>query len=159
MEGEYAAVEGARPYAFIRLAPSDRTSDVLWIARPQKVYLKDCPQRSVVFIHSSVRLVGSLRHSAARNAIASPCIRNRGSECPRATRSSLGATPRRVPAGKHGLCAHHFYALRLQPHPKPKHRVQELGQLLATQSSSLFDQRLLIAAPVYHPPPRPTRAL
>jgi hypothetical protein len=32
-------------------------------------YLKDCPQRSVVLMHSSVRLVGSLCHSAARKAM------------------------------------------------------------------------------------------
>lgn len=33
-------------------------------------YLKDCPQRNVVFMHNSVRLVGSLCHSAARSAMA-----------------------------------------------------------------------------------------
>lgn len=32
-------------------------------------YLNDCPQRNVVFRQSSVKLVGSLYHSAARNAM------------------------------------------------------------------------------------------
>jgi hypothetical protein len=33
------------------------------------MYLNDWPQRNVVLMHSSVRFVGSLCHSAARNAI------------------------------------------------------------------------------------------
>lgn len=32
-------------------------------------YLKDCPQRRVVLMQSSVKLVGSLHHSAARKAM------------------------------------------------------------------------------------------
>lgn len=32
-------------------------------------YLNDCPQRNVVLMQSSVKLVGSLHHSAARNAM------------------------------------------------------------------------------------------
>jgi hypothetical protein len=68
-EGQYATMESARPFVFSRFAPSDSTSDVLWRAQPQMLYLKDCPQRNVVFMHNSVRLVGSLCHSAARSAI------------------------------------------------------------------------------------------
>jgi len=32
-------------------------------------YLNDCPQRNVVLMQSSVKLVGSLYHSGARNAM------------------------------------------------------------------------------------------
>jgi hypothetical protein len=51
----------------------------------EMVYLKDCPQRSDVSMHSSVRLVGNLRHSAARRAMSIVERRSRGlfrGECP-----------------------------------------------------------------------------
>jgi hypothetical protein len=69
-EGKQAAVEGAGPYVFSRLAPSDVALDGDGATASIR-YLNDCPQRNVVFMHSSVRLMGSLCHSAARNAISS----------------------------------------------------------------------------------------
>ncbi len=73
-EDVYDPGEGTRCVHGVRKTTRHRKTSSIYIERCQRSlgfwelenHLKDCPQRSVVFIQSSVKLTGSLRHSVAR---------------------------------------------------------------------------------------------
>ena len=115
-----------------------------------KIYLKDCPQRNVVLIQSSVRLVGSLYHSAARNAMLLSCLR---SIAPQVNVDSPALGDRDTVAGRACQDAKSRFLRELvvsprrrQHHHPSKHRVLELGPLPEAIISAVFDLGLLIAA-------------
>src|SRR5690242_14978574 len=94
-------------------------------------------------MYNSVKLVGSLCHSAARNAMFSVDYQDQLSGNGRGECS----TPGLVPSRQEGTDSRSPLLLSAPATSlQHKHRVQVLGQRLKTQPSSLLDQRLLIAA-------------
>ena len=109
-----------------------------------KSYLNDCPQRNVVLMQSSVKLVGSLHHSAARRAmflcfyVLCQISDFRCSQCDarerRKSRCGEGETRAKTrestltlvsPCSGSGSCS-----LQRQQHHQLKHRVFVFGPLL-----------------------------
>lgn len=77
MNGENAVVQCDRPDASIVLSPSGYLLVAVETKSALVEYLNDCPQRSVVLIHSSERLIGSFCHSAIFSAtILEDCTRS-----------------------------------------------------------------------------------
>lgn len=105
------------------------------------MYLNDCPHRRVVLMQSSVRLVGSLCHSAARKAMVNNSRRRVHVEAHASTSEYTIARSGLGDRGNHAKDTLRQPRLSLtrfprrQPQSPQKHRVPKFGQLHVVDSS------------------------